>query len=78
MRTALNKRILRQEASVVLVEIASGPSAQGGGVSLSYLVTSKRTPRLHCFDNSAAANECFENELARLTNSAARKLQRAG
>jgi len=74
MRTALNKRILRQEASVVLVEIASGQTARGGAASLTYLVTSKYTLRLHSFDNSAAANECFESELARAT----RKLQAAG
>jgi len=77
MRVPLTKRILRQEASVVLVEIACGATALGGAASLSYLVTSKHTPRLHCFDNSVAANAFFESELARCEG-ATRKLQAAG
>lgn len=61
----MDKRILRQEASVVLVEIASRARAPGSPAVVTYMVTSKRTPRLHYFDNSMAANECFESELAR-------------
>lgn len=76
MRVPLNKRILRQEASVVLVEIARQANGPGGPAAFTYLVTSKRTPRLYSFDNSVAANECFENELARCGQTS-RRLVRA-
>jgi hypothetical protein len=65
MRIPLNKRILRQEASVVLVEIVRRSNKPGEPTAATYLVTSKRTPKLYSFDNSVAANECFESELAR-------------
>jgi len=60
----LNKRILRNESSVILVEVARGARTPGAPATTTYLVTSKRTPKLYSFDNSAAANECFEMELA--------------
>jgi hypothetical protein len=77
MNTPLNKRILRQEASVVLVEIAKRARTPGGPCSVTYLVTSKRTPKLYSFDDSAAANECFEAELAHC-GPASRRLAHAG
>ena len=60
-----NKRIVRQENGVVLIE-----TAFRGGVgvlpsNVTYSVSSKSSPRILTFDNLDSATEYFEEELTR-------------
>ncbi len=59
------KRILRQESGVVLIEIAFRAGPSGGLDSVTYSVSSKRTPKILSFDSVTEAVAYFESELAR-------------
>jgi len=58
-----NKQILRQEAGVVLIEIASRNGLNGSPEDVSYAVSSKRSSKIMTFDNLTAAVAYFESEL---------------
>ena len=58
-----NKRILRQENGVVLIETAFRGGSYGNPSNVSYSVSSKGSPRILSFDNLASATEYFEEEL---------------
>ena len=60
-----NKRILRQENGVVLIETAFRGSFSASPCNVSYSVSSKSSPRILSFDDLAAATEYFEEELTR-------------
>jgi hypothetical protein len=60
-----NKRILRQENGVVLIETAFRGSFSGNPSNVSYSVSSKSSPRILSFDDLASATEYFEEELTR-------------
>lgn len=60
-----NKRILRQENGVVLIETAFRGGVSGSPSNVSYCVSSKSSPRILTFDNLASATEYFEEELTR-------------
>ena len=60
-----NKRILRQENGVVLIETAFRGAFNGNPSKVSYSVSSKSSPRILSFDNLASATEYFEEELTR-------------
>ncbi len=57
------KQILRQESGVVLIEISFRAGPNGGLDSVTYSVSSKRTPKILTFDNLTAAVAYFEAEL---------------
>jgi hypothetical protein len=60
-----NKRILRQENGVVLIETAFRGAINGNPSKTTYSVSSKSSPRILSFDNLASATEYFEAELTR-------------
>ena len=60
-----NKRILRQENGVVLIETAFRGAFNGNPSNVTYSVSSKSSPRILSFDNLASATEYFEEELTR-------------
>jgi hypothetical protein len=61
MRIPMKKQILRQEVGVFLLEIRRA-GAHGGASTVAYIVNSRSTPKLHYFDNFAAASEWFDKE----------------
>lgn len=60
-----NKRILRQENGVVLIETAFRGAFNGNPSSVTYSVSSKSSPRILSFEDLASAMEYFEEELTR-------------
>ena len=64
-RMLSNKRIVRQENGVVLIETAFRGGYAGSPSNLTYSVSSKSSPRILSFDNLASATEYFEEELSR-------------
>lgn len=64
-RMISNKRIVRQESGVVLIETAFRGGVGSHPVNVSYSVSSKSSPRILTFDNLASATEYFEEELTR-------------
>ena len=60
-----NKRILRQESGVVLIETAFRGGYAGSRSNVTYSVSSKSSPRILSFDNLVSATEYFEEELTR-------------
>ena len=60
-----NKRILRQEKGVVLIETAFRDGFSSAPPSTSYSVSSKSSARIASFDDLASATEYFEGELMR-------------
>ena len=60
-----NKRILRQENGVVLIETAFRGAFNGNPSNVSYSVSSKSSPRILSFEDLASATEYFEEELTR-------------
>lgn len=59
-----NKRIVRQENGVVLIETAFR-GGFGGPSNLTYSVSSKGSPRILTFDDLNSATGYFEEELTR-------------
>jgi hypothetical protein len=60
-----NKRILRQENGVVLIETAFRVGYTGSPSNVTYSVSSKSSPRILSFNDLASATEYFEGELTR-------------
>jgi hypothetical protein len=60
-----NKRILRQERGVVLIETAFRIGFSGSPSNMTYSVSSKGSPRILTFDDLASATEYFQEELTR-------------
>ena len=75
MRIPLKKQILRQEMGVFLLEIRRA-GTHAGTSSVTYIVNSRATPKLHYFDTFAAASEWFDRE-AMLHNSLHRRAVQA-
>jgi hypothetical protein len=64
-RMISNKRILRQEKGVILIETAFRGGYAGSPSNVTYSVCSKSSPRILSFDNLASASEYFDEELTR-------------
>jgi len=60
-----NKRILRQQNGVVLIETAFRGGFSSSPYSTSYSVSSKSSARIASFDDLTSATEYFEEELTR-------------
>ncbi len=60
-----NKRILRQQNGVVLIETAFRGGFSGSPYNTSYSVSSKSSARILSFEELASATEYFEEEVAR-------------
>jgi hypothetical protein len=60
-----NKRILRQQNGVVLIETAFRGGVNSSPSNTSYSVSSKSSARMASFDDLASATEYFEEELTR-------------
>jgi len=60
-----NKRILRQQNGVVLIETTFRGGSSSSPYGTSYLVSSKSSARIASFDDLASASEYFEEELTR-------------
>ena len=60
-----NKRILRQQNGVVLIETAFRGGFSASPSNTSYTVSSKSSARILSFDDLASATEYFEEELIR-------------
>lgn len=59
------KRILRHEMDVSLLEISVAGKSPKAPRTITYLVSSRRTPKLHCFDSLPLAASCFDEEIRR-------------
>ena len=60
-----NKRILRQQNGVVLIETAFRGGFSSSPANTCYTVSSKSSARIGSFDDLASATDYFEEELTR-------------
>jgi hypothetical protein len=56
------KQVLRQQTGVVLLETKLIGGQPDTPARVSYAITSKRTPKIHCFDEFQAAQSYFDDE----------------